>query len=86
MVQTIEDAQEGAPTICQAIAPVVFHPDAPAFSPSVFTIGVEWPALTTRADTAHADTVLTKTVAPDPAIPGDVGEHWIRVGSVGARR
>ena len=40
---------------------------APAFSPSVLTRGSKWPALVARADTAHADPVLTKTASPNPA-------------------
>ena len=65
--QTIEETQESAPTVCQAIVPVVFHPDAPAFSTSILTRGSKWPDLPTRADNAHAVPELTETASPDPA-------------------
>ena len=42
---TIEESQEDAPTLFQAISPVVFHQDAPAFSPSVLTRVSECPTL-----------------------------------------
>ena len=39
--QTIEEAQESAPTLCQSISLVVFHPDALAFLSSVLTRGAK---------------------------------------------
>ena len=67
--KTIEEAQEAAPTLWQAIAPVLFFQDPPAFSPSILLIGDDWPALPARADTAHTDPALTETAAPNPATP-----------------
>ena len=67
MIETIEEAQEASPIIYQAIALVIFHPDAPSFSPSVLPREDEWPALPVCADTAHAAPALTKTDAPEPA-------------------
>ena len=74
---TIEEAQEAAPTLCQAIDLVVFHQDAPAFSPRVLPRGDKWPALLVRADTANAAPELTKTAAPNPAAPAAVGSGKI---------
>ena len=70
---TIKEAQEAAPIICQAIEPFFFHQDAPAFSPIVLLRGDKWPALPARADTAHAAPELTETAAFDPAAPAAVG-------------
>ena len=39
MSKTTEEAQETAPTLCQSIAPVVFHQDASSFSPSLLPHG-----------------------------------------------
>ena len=75
--QTTEEAQEAAPTLCQAITPVVLHPDAPALSSSVLTRGAEWPALPAHADTAHAAPALTETATPDPATPAAIGSGKI---------
>ena len=72
MSQNIEEAQESASTLCQAIPPVVFHPDAPAFSPIILTRGSEWSSLPVHANTAHAYPALTKTAAPNPATPAAV--------------
>ena len=55
--------------IYQAIDPVVFHRDAPAFSPSVLPIRNRWPDLPLRSDTSHVSPVLTKTAAPNPNKP-----------------
>ena len=71
--KTIEEAQEAAPTLCQAITLVLFHQDAPELSPSVLPRGDDWPALTESADTAHASPALTETDNPDPATPAAVG-------------
>ena len=35
--------------------------------------GSKWPALLARAETSHADPVLTDTIAPDPSTPAAVG-------------
>ena len=70
--QNIEETQEAAPTLCQAIVMVVVHPDAPVLSPSVLMIGDEWPALPARADTAHTEPALTETATPNPATPAAV--------------
>ena len=64
--QNIEEVQESNLTLCQATTPVIFHPDAPAFLPSILTIGTECPALLVRTETAHAAPLITKTAAPDP--------------------
>ena len=72
MIENIEEAQEAGPALSQETPLVVFHQDAPAFSPSVLPRGDEWPALQTRANTAHTAPALTKTTAPDPAAPADV--------------
>ena len=77
--QTIKEAQESSPTLCQAISLVVFHPDAPVFSPSVPTRGAKWPALPTRIDTAHASPALTKTTTPNPATPAAAGSSKINL-------
>ena len=77
MSQTIEESQEAAPNLFQAIAPVVFQPDTPAFSPSVLLGGYKWPALTARSDIAHAAPALTDTAAPDPATPAAIGSGKI---------
>ena len=73
--ETIEDSQEASPTLCQAITLVVFHQDAPEFSPSVLPRGDEWPALPARANNAHVALELTKTTAPDPTPPTAVGSN-----------
>ena len=65
--QNIEEAQEAAPILCQAIPPVVFHPDALAFSPRILTRGSDWPALPACANTDHADQAITNTSNPDTA-------------------
>ena len=57
--------------------PVVFHPDAPSFSPRVLTRGEEWPALLDCTDTPHAAQALTKTTAPDIATPAAAGSSKI---------
>ena len=62
--ETIEEAQEAAPIIYQAIDLVVFHQDVPAFSPSILPRGDDWPGLPVRADTAYAAPALTNTAAP----------------------
>ena len=72
MSETIEEAQEAAPILYQSIAPVVFHQEAKAFSPSVLPRGYKWPALLARTDTAHAAPALTKTTAPNLATPAAV--------------
>ena len=77
MSKTIEEAQEAAPIFWQAIALVLFHPDAPALSPSVLPRGDEWPDLPARADTAHAAPALTETAAPNPAKLAAVGSGKI---------
>ena len=69
----IKESQEADPTLCQAIDPVVFHQDAPAFSPRVLPRGEKWPALLARVDTAHASPTLTKTAVPNPATLASVG-------------
>ena len=72
MIETIEEAQDAAPTLYQAIALVIFHQDASAFLPSVLPGGEEWPAflmLPDTAHTAHTAPELTDTAAPDPATP-----------------
>ena len=71
--ETIEEAQEAAPIICQAINPVIFHQDAPSFLTSVLLRGDKWPALPARADTSHTAPALTMTAAPKPAAPAAVG-------------
>ena len=73
MRETIEEAQEAAPILCQDIARVFFHLDAPSFSHNVLPRGNEWPALPARSDTAHAALALTETDAPKPATPAAVG-------------
>ena len=73
----IEEAQEDAPILCQAIDPVVFHQDAPAFSPSVLPGGDEGPALPARAVTAHTAPDITDTTAPDLATSVTVGSGKI---------
>ena len=65
--ENIEEAQEAAPNLCWSIPLVVFHQDAPTLLPGVLPRGYEWPALQTRADTAHAAPALTETPAPNPA-------------------
>ena len=50
--QNHEYSQEATPTLCQAIDLVVFHQDAPAFSPSVLPRWEEWPALPVLTETA----------------------------------
>ena len=77
MSKNIEEAQEAALTLYHAIPYVVFHQDAPAFLSSVLLRRDEWPALPSRANTAHADPALTKTAAPDPAALEDVGRGKI---------
>ena len=72
MRKTIEDTQEAAPIICQAIDPVFFHQDAPAFSPSVLPRGDKWPALRARTNTAHTAPYITKTATPNTAAPAAV--------------
>ena len=69
----IEEAQEAAPTLYHTIPPLVFHQDAPTFSPSVLPGGDEWPALPACADTAHAYPALTETTTPNPAALEAVG-------------
>ena len=69
MSETTKEAQESAPTFFQAIAPVVFHQDIPEFSPIILLRGYKWPALSVRADTAHAYPALTETPSPDLATP-----------------
>ena len=80
MRETIKEAQEAAPTLYQAIEPVVFHQDTPSFSPRVLPRREEWSALPARADTAHAVPALTETAASDPATPAAVrtcaSMHW----------
>ena len=66
MRETTEDSQEAVLNLCQAIKPVVFHQDAPAFSPSILPRGDKWPALPARTNTAHAAPDLTETAALDP--------------------
>ena len=73
MSETIKEAQVSAPITCQAIDPVVFHQDAPAFSSSILPRGDEWSALPAHADTSHTDPALTETAAPDPAALAAVG-------------
>ena len=68
-----EEAQEGAPTFYHATPSLVFHQDAPEFSPGVLLGGEEWPALPTRAYTAHTAPALTKAAAPDSAAPASIG-------------
>ena len=63
----IEEYQEAAPNLCQVTPPVIFHQDAPAFSPSVLPRGDKWPALPARADTAHAAPALTETASESAA-------------------
>ena len=75
--QTIEESQEAALTLCQSTPPVVFHPDAPDLSTSALTRVAKWPALPSRADTAHASPALTETAAPDPTTPAAVGSGKI---------
>ena len=77
MSQTIEEAQEAVPNLCQAISPIVFLQDEPAFSPRVLTRGADWPALLAHANTAHAAPALTNTSAPNPAILAAVGDGKI---------
>ena len=73
VTENIKEAQEAALKLCQATPPpVVFHQDAPAFSPGVLPRGDEWPALPARADTAHTAPILTETAAPDSATPAAV--------------
>ena len=71
--ETIEEDQESGPTLCQAIKPVIFHQDAPAFSPRILPRGDDWPSLLARANTAHTAPALTKTAAPNPDTPVAVG-------------
>ena len=61
--ETIAEAQEATPTLCQAIDPFVFYPDAPAFLPSVLLRGDDWLALPARVNTTHATPALTDTAA-----------------------
>ena len=72
VIETIKESLEAIPIIYQAIELVVFHQDAPAFSPSVLPRGDEWPALPACADTAHAAPALTETAASDPVAPAAV--------------
>ena len=72
MSETIEESQEAAPIICQAIEPVVFHQDTPAFSLSVLSRETYWPALPMRADTAHTTTVITEAASPNAAVTAAV--------------
>ena len=73
MRNTIEEAQEATPILCQAISPVVFHPDTPEFSPRVLLRRDKWPDLPVRTDTTNAALALTKTAASDPNTPAAVG-------------
>ena len=77
VIQTIKEAQWSATTLCQSIAPVIFHPDSTAFLPSVLARGVKWSTLSMRSNTAHAAPALTETAAPDPATPVAVGSGKI---------
>ena len=66
MSQTIKETQEASLNLFQDTTPVVFHPDALAFSPRVLTRGAKWPTLPARADTTHAAPVPIETTAPNP--------------------
>ena len=68
-----EKSQGAAPILCQAINPIVFHPDTTAFSPRVLLRRYEWPALPAHANTAHVAPSLTETVTPNPTTPAAVG-------------
>ena len=72
MRKNIKEDREAAPTLCNAISPVVFHQDSLAFSTSVLLRGDKWPALLARANTAHAAPSLTETAAPDLAALADI--------------
>ena len=76
--KNVKEAQEAAPTLWHDIPPVVFHQDAPVFSPNVLLRVEEWPALPARADTAHAAPAFTKTAAPYPAAPAAFGSRKIK--------
>ena len=71
--ETIQEAQEADPTLCQAIDLVIFHPDVPAFSSRVLLRVYEWTDLPARATTAKAAPALTETATPDPTTPMAVG-------------
>ena len=77
MSQNIEEAQEAAPTLCQAIPPVIFHPDAPVLSPSVLARGSDGAALPARANTDQASPALTDTAALKPATSTAIGRNKI---------
>ena len=77
MSENTEEAHEASPTLWHTTPMVVFHQDAPEFSPSVLPRGDEWPDLLAHADTDHRSLALTKTATPDPATSEAIGSSKI---------
>ena len=72
MRKTVEEDQEAALNLYQAIYLVIFHQDAPAFSFRAPLRGDGCPVLPARYDTTHVAPALSETAAPDPATLKDV--------------
>ena len=77
VIQNIKEAKESIPILFQPIPLVVFHPDAPTFSPSVLIIVFKWITLPACANTAQASQALTETTTPNTATLETVGSSKI---------
>ena len=73
MNQSIVEATEAAPILCQISHQVIFHPEIPAFPPHILAYWTGCPTLLARASATYAAYTLTDTAAPDTDTQATIG-------------